>query len=408
MRLQGRLRPTILQPLEITALASANCLGLGVDATLSALRERRSGLQRCAFDTADLPAFVGQVDGLEEQPIEGELRGFDCRNNRLAQVALAQDDFTTAVARAVAKHGAARVGVFVGTSTSGVLSMELAYRRRDPVSGALPTDFNYAGTQNNFSLGAFLQRALGLQGPAVVVSSACSSSAKVFGNAQRAIATGLCDAAVVGGSDSLCLTTLYGFHSLGLVSPVPCRPFDAERAGISIGESAGFALLEKPGATTHADSPLLLGVGESSDAYHMSSPHPEGAGARGAMRQALERAGLTPSDIDYINLHGTATKTNDATEDLAVFSLFGADTPASSTKGWTGHALGAAGITEAIISLLALREGLMPGMVTTTALDPELRRGYLQDNRTATVRRVMSNSFGFGGSNCSLVFGRAG
>src|SRR5206468_8386756 len=183
----------------------------------------------------------------------------------------------------------------------------LAPRRRDPKTGALPADYRYAKTQNAYSLGEFVRRYLGLAGPGFVVSSACSSSAKVLGNAARMIAAGICDAAVVGGVDSLCLMTLYGFHSLGLTSPGPCRPYDVDRDGISIGEGGGFALLERA-ERVESGAIQLLGVGESSDAYHMSTPHPEGLGARIAMQQALDSAGLEPSDIDYVNLHGTATR----------------------------------------------------------------------------------------------------
>jgi 3-oxoacyl-[acyl-carrier-protein] synthase-1 len=221
------------------------------------------------------------------------------------------------------------------------------------------------------------------------------------------IAAGVCDAAVVGGADSLCLTTLYGFNSLGLVARTPCRPYDAGRDGISLGEGAGFALLERAGAGSGRDALFLLGTGESCDAYHMSSPHPEGLGAQTAMRRALAAAGLAPGEIDYINLHGTATVANDASEDRAVFSLFGAATPVSSTKGATGHLLGAAGITEAIIAMLAIGHGLMPAGLNTRNLDPVLQCQYLLENRAAPVRRVLSNSFGFGGSNCSLVLGAA-
>jgi 3-oxoacyl-[acyl-carrier-protein] synthase-1 len=220
------------------------------------------------------------------------------------------------------------------------------------------------------------------------------------------IAAGVCDAAVVGGTDSLCLTTLYGFHSLGLTSREPCRPYDADRDGISIGEGAGFALLERVARPAAGDN-LLLGVGESSDAYHMSTPHPEGLGAKLAMERALKSARLRPEDIDYVNLHGTATKTNDASEDKAVFDLFGRGTPCSSTKGATGHLLGAAGITEAIISLLAVNHSLLPGSANTRNVDPALKCDYLLENRNARVRRALSNSFGFGGNNCSLVLGVA-
>jgi 3-oxoacyl-[acyl-carrier-protein] synthase I len=298
--------------------------------------------------------------------------------------------------------------VFVGTSTSGILETELAYRRRDPQTQALPADFRYQATMNTYSLGDFAGRYLGLTGPAFVVSSACSSTAKVFGNAARMIAAGVCDAAVVGGADTLCLTSLYGFQSLELISRQPCRPFDAERDGISLGEGAAFALLEKPHGSPAADTVTLLGVGESCDAYHMSTPHPEGTGALLAMQRALEAARLRPGDIDYINLHGTATRTNDAAEDKAVVELFGPATPCSSTKGATGHLLGAAGITEALIALLAARDDLLPGSAHTRSVDPALKSAYLLENREARVRRLLTNSFGFGGTNCSLVFGVGG
>jgi len=384
-----------------------NCLGRGLRAVATALRERRSGLAPCAFDTVALDTYVGEVGGLDDYRVRGELAAYDCRNNRLAQLTLEQDGFAEAVGRARDEYGARRIGVFLGTSTSGMLETELAYRRRDPKTGALPADFRYAETQNAFSLADFVQRSLRLGGPSFVVSSACSSTAKVFGNAARMVAAGIVDAAVVGGADTLCLTTLYGFHSLGLVSSAPCRPFDTARDGISIGEGAGFALLERAPGSPAAGTIMLLGVGESCDAYHMSAPHPEGAGAKLAMQRALQSAGLTPPDIDYINLHGTATRSNDASEDKAVVDVFGARTPCSSTKGWTGHLLGAAGITEAIISILAMENDLLPGSLQTKELDPALRCNYQLENREQRLARVLSNSFGFGGSNCSLVLQRA-
>ncbi|HVW67726.1 MAG TPA: beta-ketoacyl-ACP synthase, partial [Steroidobacteraceae bacterium] len=300
------------------------------------------------------------------------------------------------------------VGVFLGTSTSGILETEIAYRHRDPATGALPADFQYRGTHNSFSVADFVRQLLHLDGPAAVVSSACSSSAKVFGSAYRMMAAGLIDAALVGGVDSLCLTTLYGFHSLQLISRTPCRPFDTARDGISIGEAAAFALLERAPASAAPNTVMLLGIGESSDAHHMSSPHPEGLGARAAMLQALDTAGLSPSDIDYINLHGTGTPSNDDAEAKAVTAVLGPEVPASSTKGATGHSLGAAGALEAVICALALQEGLMPAGLNTRAVDPRLGVRYLLENRRGRLARVMSNSFGFGGSNCSLVLGRAG
>jgi len=393
-----------VQPVYLSHITLVSSIGIGLAATLEALREHRSGLAPCAFETVDLHTFVGQVADSALAPVREDLHRFDCRNNRLAQLALKQDGFVAAVAQARSRFGPARVGVFVGTSTSGILETELAYRRRDPLTGALPADFEYAGRHNTYSLGAFVQAWLDLRGPSEVISTACSSSAKVFAAAARAIAAGVCDAAVVGGADSLCLTALYGFHSLGLVSPAPCRPFDRERSGISIGEGAGFALLVPEAGATDL---RLLGVGESADAHHMSTPHPDGLGARLAMQRALQSARLDADGIDYINLHGTATRTNDESEARAVHDLFGTVTPCSSTKGWTGHGLGASGIIEAAICWLALRHGFLPGSCNTQVRDPALEVNYLLDNRSARVDRVMSNSFGFGGSNCSIVLGRA-
>jgi 3-oxoacyl-[acyl-carrier-protein] synthase-1 len=222
------------------------------------------------------------------------------------------------------------------------------------------------------------------------------------------IAAGVIDAAVVGGVDSLCLTTLYGFHSLQLTSARPCRPFDVARDGISIGEAAAFALLERAPDSLDAGDVLLLGVGESSDAHHMSAPHPEGLGARRAMEAALAAAGLAPGDIDYINLHGTATPSNDRSESLAVRGVFGAGTACSSTKGATGHTLGAAGALEAVICALGLKAGLLPGGVNTVQVDPGLATHYLRTNVRYPARRMLSNSFGFGGANCSVILGLAG
>jgi len=395
-----------VQPFLISRISVVNSLGSGTEAMRRALREKRSGLTPCDFETARIDTFIGTVPGLDDFRVKPGLLDYDCRNNRLAQLCLEQDGFAGQVAAARGRYGSGRIGFYLGTSTSGLHATELAYRRRDPKTGALPADYHYAETQNAYSLGEFVRRYLGLSGPGFVVSSACSSTAKAFGNAARMITAGICDAAVVGGADSLCLMTLYGFHSLGLTSRGPCRPFDAERDGISIGEGAGFALIEKADRA-QSGAVLLLGVGESSDAYHMSTPHPEGLGARLAMQQALDSAGLQPSDIDYINLHGTATKTNDASEDRAVFEIFGPGTPCSSTKGATGHLLGAAGITEAIISILAIECGLMPGSANTRSVDPAMKSRYLLENREAKVTRVLTNSFGFGGSNCSLVLGAA-
>ena len=431
-----------MKPLLLTHFTATSCAGRGLDATLAALRQQRGGLAPCVFERASLDTYTGMVDGIDDIPVRADLGHFECRNNRLAQIGLTQDSFAAHVEAAVARYGAERVGVFMGTSTAGVLQTELAYRRRDPQSGALPGDFEYAGTHNPYSLAAFVRAYFSLRGPAASISSACSSGAKVFGSAWRMLEVGLIDAAVIGGVDSLCLTTLYGFNSLELLSPEPCKPFDIARNGISIGEAAAFALLErapemgskarvetkfeakfetKPDARLKAkskaqrqarepalddDAILLLGIGESSDAHHMSSPHPDGLGARLAMEQALATAGLDAGAIDYINLHGTATPTNDAAESRAVGALFDS-VPCSSTKGATGHTLGAAGALEAVIAALALRHQLLPAGINTTQADPALSLDYVLTSRNARLRAVLSNSFGFGGTNCSLVFGRA-
>jgi 3-oxoacyl-[acyl-carrier-protein] synthase I len=397
-----------VRPLALTSFTATSAIGRGLGATLQSLRAQRGGLAPCAFETVALDTCVGEVVGVDEAALPAALAEFDCRNNRLAWLGLAQDGFVAAVEACAARHGNARIGVFLGTSTSGILETEIAYRHRDPASGALPPGFRYFGAHNTFSLGAFVQRALHLRGPAVVLSSACSSSAKVFASAQRAIEAGVIEAAVVGGVDSLCLTTLYGFHSLQLVSRKPCRPFDAARDGISIGEAAAFALLEKPGSSLDADAVLLVGAGESSDAYHMSSPPPDGRGARAAMLQALASAGLAPQDIGYINFHGTGTLSNDEAEGRAVASVLGSAVPGSSTKGATGHTLGAAGALEALICALALRHALLPAGVNTTHVDPALPVCYLRENRARRLTHAMSNSFGFGGANCSLILARAG
>ncbi|MEA3176871.1 MAG: 3-oxoacyl-[acyl-carrier-protein] synthase [Gammaproteobacteria bacterium] len=387
---------------------ATSCVGHGRLATLDALRAKRGGLAPCAFERAQIDTWTGEVSGVDDERLTQTLGRFDCRNNRLAQLALRQDGFTDSVAQSVGRWGRRRIGVFLGTSTSGILQTELAYRRRDPATGALPADFDYGGTQNSFSVADFVRQALGLDGPAVVICSACSSSAKVFGSARRMMDADLIDAAVVGGVDSLCLTTLYGFHALQLTSNGPCKPFDSGRDGISISEAAAFALLERVPNSLDSDAVMLLGVGESSDAYHMSSPHPEGLGARAAMLAALDLAGLEPGDIDYINLHGTGTLSNDSSESRAVASVFGSSVGGSSTKGATGHALGAAGALEAVICSLALQHEFAPAGINTRSLDPALGIQYLVENRPGRISRVLSNSFGFGGTNCSLLLGRAG
>ena len=394
-----------MDPLAVTALSMVSALGVGLRCVREHLADAEGGLRPCDFPGAKLDTFIGRVEGLEEAEITGTLARFDSRNNRLAQMALKSDEFGLRVSEARQRYSPERIAVYVGTSTSGLLSLEEAYRERDPESGNLPEGFNYKDTFNNFSVTDYVRRLLGLEGPASTISTACSSSAKVFASASRMIDAGVCDAVVVGGVDTLCLTTLYGFNSLGLLSPGPCRPFDAGRKGLSIGEGAGFALLERMEAARERALVGFLGYGESSDAFHMASPHPEGLGAKLAISHAVKMAGARLEGLDYVNLHGTGTLSNDESEARAVASSLGNEVPCSSTKGWTGHCLGAAGIIEAIISILCIQEDLVPMTLNTKRLDPACSINIVLATRRQKVMRVLSNSFGFGGSNCSLIFG---
>jgi 3-oxoacyl-[acyl-carrier-protein] synthase-1 len=318
---------------------------------------------------------------------------------------LQTDDFVSKVAAVREHYGANRVAVVVGTSTSSIGATEEAYKRLQP-DGQYPSDLRRPIVHTPHSLGDFVQHALRLNGMGITVATACSSSAKVFAQAERLIRLGLADAAVVGGVDTLCGSVLFGFNSLELVSPEPCRPFDPERKGITLGEAAGFALLERHDAAVRG-GPSLLGYGETSDAHHMSSPHPEGLGARMAIQQALARAGVAAAAIDYINLHGTASRMNDEIEGRVLSAVFPQSTRASSTKGWTGHALGAAGIVEAVITLLALENDFVPGTLNSTAVDPVCGPQIALENEERELRYALSHSFGFGGSNCVLAFGAA-
>jgi 3-oxoacyl-[acyl-carrier-protein] synthase-1 len=391
-----------LQPLRITAYTLCSAAGEGRDQTLTSLRERRSGLTRNDFGPEPIATWIGRVPGLEDAALPEELSEWDCRNNRLAWRALECDHFIEVAHAARERYGSARIAVVVGTSTSSIGASEDAYRRLQS-DGRYPADLQRPIIHTPHSLGDFVQHALGLTGISVTVATACSSSAKVFAQAERLIRTGFADAAVVGGVDTLCGSVLFGFNSLELVSPDPCRPFDVERRGINLGEAGGFALLESDAS----DGTWLLGYGESSDAHHMSSPHPEGLGARLAVQDALKRAQLSTREIDYINLHGTASQRNDEVEARLVADTFGEHTFASSTKGWTGHTLGAAGIVEAAITLIALEEGLLPGTLNTSVLDPTCGAQIQRDNATRSASRALSFSFGFGGSNCVLAFGRS-
>jgi 3-oxoacyl-[acyl-carrier-protein] synthase-1 len=394
-----------IPPVAISAYTATCAAGRGTDALVRALRERRGGLVANDLPEHPLPCFIGRVAGLEDVLLPAQLARFGSRNNRLAWLGLQQDGFAERARAARERYGSARVALVLGTSTSNIEETETAYRTLDAEGRFAPSQ-RRPDVHQPHGIGLFVQAALGLDGPCLTVSTACSSSAKVFAGAERLLRAGLADAAIVGGVDTLCGSVLYGFNSLGLVSAQPCRPFDVARNGLSLGEAAGFALLERADAA--AGSPRLIGYGESSDAHHMSAPHPQGLGALRALEDALARAGIGVGDVGYINLHGTATPANDAVEAAMIARAFPATTLASSTKGWTGHTLGAAGIVEAVIALLALEHGFVPGTLNSEVLDPACGPQIVIDNRDAGLGVVLSNSFGFGGNNCCLAFARAG
>ena len=323
------------------------------------------------------------------------------RNNALVELALRQDAFAEAVDDIRHNLQPERIGLAMGTSTSSIDRTEQAYCRLD-ADGRFAAEFRQSGVHNPHAPAHFAAQRLNIGGPCVTVSAACASGAKAFAMAKRWLDQNLVDAVVVGAADSLCLSVIYGFHALQLVSPQPCRPFAANRQGISLGEAAGFALLTRERS---ADARELLGVGESCDAYHMSSAHPDGLGARLAIESALADAKRGMADVDYVNLHGTGTRANDDIEGRVCGSLLAASTAlASATKGWTGHALGAAGMVEAILCLDALATGFVPGTRNTACVDAPFE--LLLDNVEQRLETVLSNSFGFGGTNCTLVFGR--
>ncbi|NHZ96986.1 beta-ketoacyl-ACP synthase [Massilia sp. CCM 8734] len=326
------------------------------------------------------------------------------RNNRLALAALAQ--IRPAVDAAVARYGANRVGIVIGTSTSGIAETEAALRAHF-AGAALPADFHYA-QQEMGSPASMLAHELGTTGPAYAHSSACASGAKAMASAARLIRMGLCDAVVTGGVDTLCGFTVAGFSALESVSAARCNPLSANRAGINIGEGAALFLMTREPAAV-----ALCGWGEASDGHHMSAPDPAGSGARLAIAEALGRAGIDAAQIDYINLHGTATIQNDAMESRVVHDLFGPAVPVSSTKGFTGHALGAAAALEAALIWLAMQidnpEGLLPPQLWDGVPDPALPVLNVAAPGARLGRPLnwaLSNSFAFGGSNATLILGR--
>ncbi|MEM8818011.1 MAG: beta-ketoacyl-ACP synthase [Pseudomonadota bacterium] len=387
--------------IRITASTIVSCLGHGRSPHIEALRSGRSGLAPADMPGLPFECFIGSVAGLDSLAFPKTLADCDNRASRLTLAALAADGFDRAVAGMRERWGPARCGVVIGTSTSGIEKLEQVYREREE-SEALPTSYSMRRNDNHQAVGAFLQDLLDLRGPSYAVSTACSSSSKALIDAVQLIEAGVCDAVLTGGVDCLCLTSLNGFEALQLVSPRPCRPCDAERDGISIGEAAALMIVERDADTGFR----LVGAGETSDGHNMSTPPEDGAGAAAAMRATLDAAGLTPADIGYVNLHGTATRTNDAAEARAVLSVLGPDVPASSLKGAIGHTLGAAGAAEIVLCLYALEEGVIPGNTGLHRLDPEIAVDVKAESRSAELKYVLSNAFGFGGNNCVVALGR--
>ena len=386
-------------PYPVTAFSAINALGTTTRGVIEALAAGRSGLRPCSLDLP-FETFAGELPA-PPPPLPATLVAFDSRTARLAVAGL--DEMRPALGRAIARHGASRVGLVIGTTTAGLDRTEGAYAILER-TGQLPADYDFHRQHSFGGLLEAVRRAAGTSGPALVVSTACSASAKALASARRLIASDVVDAVLVGGVDGLCATTLHGFHSLEILSTTACRPFSAERTGITIGEGAAYLLVERTGeARAH-----LLGVGESSDAYHMTAPHPEGEGALAAMREALARADLRPADVDHINAHSPGTRLNDLSEGKAVATLFGAHgVPVASTKGYTGHLLGAAGATEAVFAIVCLEQGWIPRSLGADPADETLGLDIVTARRSRPLRRVLSNSFAFGGSNVSLLFGRA-
>lgn len=397
--------------LPITAMSLVGSMGRTTAETLAALDEGRTGLRPWAeLDglslTLPFPTVVGAVPGALPELAPAD-RAYDTRLARIGAMALSE--VRPALDRAIGRWGRRRIAVLVGTSTGGLDATEAAFRSWSesggPEGGVVPEGYDLA-TQHDFNaLGELIRRITGIEGPTYVVSTACSSSGKVHASAMRLMELGLIDAALVGGIDSLCKMTLHGFRGLGILSDTHCKPFAVDRAGINIGEGAGLMLLEREHASTRAEAlAYLLGVGESSDAYNMSSPEPSGRGAKEAMQRALAMGGLTPEDVGLLIAHGTATPQNDVAESMAIEGVLGSAVPVISTKGYTGHQLGAAGATSAVFAAHVVRTNRIPRSIGAEPKDPAIRVNVVADGRASGEVGVgMCNAFAFGGSNVCLA-----
>jgi len=349
------------------------------------------------------PVYVGEIQA-ELPEIDKRFRVYNCKNNRMLLAALEQIKST--VDSMIRKFGSDRIGVVLGTSTSGVRNTELALASVTQ-TGKKPAEFHYK--QQQLGAGAdFLANYLNLKGPAYAVSTACSSSGKAFASARRMIALDLCDAVIVGGADSLCRFTVHGFDALESVSAGLCKPFGKHRDGINLSEAVSLFVL-----STEQGPVELQGIGASSDAYHFSAPDPEAGAVISAMQTALTEAGKKAEEIDYINLHGTATPLNDAMESKAIAALFSAEQAISSSKGMTGHALGAAAALELGMCWQLLNNedesGLLIPNINDDELDPALAElNFVEKNQRLgrKIKTCQSNSFAFGGNNVSIVIGQ--
>lgn len=390
-------------PSQMTALQAQPCrllipalicsLGDDLVAIADALFKGQPGLIVDDAFTPGRPLPLGRVNSL---PDASRLpAAHRSRNNQLLAAAIEQLEPTLDAFRQ--RHPQASIGVVLGTSTSGIAETELALAQRQQ-HGAWPADFHYQH-QEIGSPARFVAERLGLtSGPVYTLSTACTSSARALASAKRLLASGACDAVIAGGADSLCGLTVNGFASLEALSDNPCQPFSVNRDGINLGEAAALFLV-----TAETGGIQLSGYGESSDAYHISAPRPDGSGAVAAMQKALDMARLPATAIDYLNLHGTATRQNDSMEAIAVSQLFGNRVPCSSTKALTGHTLGACGALEAAFCWLALEEGRLPPQVHDGQLDPELPDLNYAAALTGGCVRALSNSFAFGGNNIALL-----
>ena len=390
--------------LPITAYAAVNAMGTSTTEVLAALDADRSGLAPPRFEMP-FTTLVGAVPG-DLPPLDADLAPYDTRLSRIGMLALA--DVRDAVDRALTRWGKRRVAILLGTSTGGLDATERAYRAWGE-SGVLPAGFDLDRQHGFHALGDLYAETCGIEGPSYVISTACSSSGKVHASAQRLIRAGVVDAAIVGGIDSLCRMTLHGFRGLGILSEGACTPFAKGRGGINIGEGAALMLIERSSdATEEAALVHLLGVGESSDAYNMSSPEPEGRGAREAMQRAMSDAGISPSQVDLLIAHGTATPQNDIAESIAIQAVLGTAVPVVSTKGYTGHQLGAAGATGAVFAAHAVRRGRIPASLGAEPIDPDIRVRVAAKGAEQRVDRVLASAFAFGGSNVCVAIGRPG